>query len=75
MHLFQGPKELHVEHPNIFNKKLNLEYIKAPWERVRQTNRDVYVKDLNGDGVIDDDDKTILERTLYRKIKQFDLDK
>ena len=36
------------------------EYIKSPWERVRQTNREVYVKDLNGDGVIDDDDKTIL---------------
>ena len=36
------------------------EYINRPWERVGQQDQDVYVKDLNGDGVIDDDDKTIL---------------
>ena len=44
----------------VVDSEIPAEYIKAPWERVRQTNRDVYVKDLNGDGVIDDDDKTIL---------------
>ncbi|MFP4844315.1 SusC/RagA family TonB-linked outer membrane protein [Winogradskyella sp. PE311] len=36
------------------------DYIARPWERIGQTNREVIVKDLNGDGVIDDDDKTIL---------------
>jgi TonB-linked SusC/RagA family outer membrane protein len=36
------------------------EFINDPWERLGQTNREVIVKDLNGDGLIDDDDKTIL---------------
>ena len=44
----------------VVDSEIPVEYIKSPWERIRQTNRDVYVKDLNGDGVIDDDDKTIL---------------
>ena len=44
----------------VADTEISAEYIKSPWERVRQTNREVYVKDLNGDGVIDDDDKTIL---------------
>ena len=44
----------------VVDSEIPNEYIKSPWERIRQTNRDVYVKDLNGDGVIDDDDKTIL---------------
>ena len=44
----------------VVDTEIPAEYIKLPWERVRQTNREVYVKDLNGDGVIDDDDKTIL---------------
>ncbi len=44
----------------VVDTEIPAEYIKSPWERVRQTNREVYVKDLNGDGVIDDDDKTIL---------------
>jgi hypothetical protein len=44
----------------VVDSEIPVEHIKSPWERIRQTNRDVYVKDLNGDGVIDDDDKTIL---------------
>ncbi|HAP31144.1 MAG TPA: SusC/RagA family TonB-linked outer membrane protein [Flavobacteriales bacterium] len=44
----------------VVDTEIPAEYIKSPWERVRQTNREVYVKDLNGDGVIDEDDKTIL---------------
>jgi TonB-linked SusC/RagA family outer membrane protein len=44
----------------VVDEEIPIEYIARPWERARQTNREVYVKDLNGDGVIDDDDKTIL---------------
>ena len=44
----------------VVDSEIPIEYINRPWERVGQTNRDVYVRDLNGDGVIDDDDKTIL---------------
>lgn len=44
----------------VVDEEIPEEYIDRPWERVNQTNREVYVKDLNSDGVIDDDDKTIL---------------
>lgn len=44
----------------VVDEEIPSEFINDPWERVGQTNRDVYVKDLNGDGLIDDDDKTIL---------------
>ena len=43
----------------LIKQKQWLKHILALYREV-QTNRDVYVKDLNGDGVIDDDDKTIL---------------
>lgn len=44
----------------VVDEEIPIEYIARPYERTRQTNREVYVKDLNGDGIIDDDDKTIL---------------
>ncbi|WP_299118851.1 TonB-dependent receptor [uncultured Winogradskyella sp.] len=44
----------------VVDRDIPAEYIARPWERIGQTNREVFVKDLNGDGVIDDDDKTIL---------------
>lgn len=44
----------------VVDEEIPIEFIARPWERTRQTNREVYVKDLNGDGIIDDDDKTIL---------------
>ncbi|MFD0861581.1 SusC/RagA family TonB-linked outer membrane protein [Sungkyunkwania multivorans] len=44
----------------VIEQDIPTEYIARPWERVGQTNREVIVRDLNGDGVIDDDDKTIL---------------
>ncbi len=37
-----------------------LEYLKNPFHPAGAQAQDVYVRDLNGDGVIDDDDKTIL---------------
>lgn len=44
----------------VVDQEIDNQYIASPWERVGQTNREVIVKDLNGDGLIDDDDKTIL---------------
>ncbi|MDA8595178.1 SusC/RagA family TonB-linked outer membrane protein [Flavobacteriaceae bacterium] len=44
----------------VVDKEIPLEYIKNPWHPVGAQAQDVYVKDLNGDGIIDDDDKTIL---------------
>jgi len=44
----------------VVDRDIPREFILRPWERAGQQNQDVYVKDLNGDGVIDDDDKTIL---------------
>ena len=44
----------------VVDRDIPLEYIKNPYHPVGGEAQDVYVKDLNGDGVIDDDDKTIL---------------
>ena len=35
-------------------------YVDNPWNRINGQAQDVIVKDLNGDGIITDDDKTIL---------------
>tara|TARA_R110000868_G_scaffold145181_4_gene365251 strand:- start:26424 stop:29438 length:3015 start_codon:yes stop_codon:yes gene_type:complete len=42
------------------DREIPIEYIARPFDVVGAQAQDVYVKDLNGDGVIDDDDKTIL---------------
>jgi len=44
----------------VVDKDIPLEYISNPYHPIGGEAQDVYVKDLNGDGVIDDDDKTIL---------------
>ncbi|MBC8753390.1 TonB-dependent receptor [Kordia sp. YSTF-M3] len=44
----------------VVDRDIPLEYISNPYHPVGGEAQDVYVKDLNGDGVIDDDDKTIL---------------
>ncbi len=44
----------------VVDRDIPLEYIKDPYHPVGAEAQDVYVKDLNGDGVIDDDDKTLL---------------
>ena len=44
----------------VVDRDIPLEYIKDPFHPVGAEAQDVYVKDLNGDGLIDDDDKAIL---------------
>jgi len=44
----------------VVDTDIPLEYIKEPYHPIGAEAQDVYVKDLNGDGLIDDDDKTIL---------------
>lgn len=44
----------------VVDREIDLQYIGNPFSRVGRRPASVYVKDLNGDGVIDDDDKTIL---------------
>jgi TonB-linked SusC/RagA family outer membrane protein len=44
----------------VVDRDIPLEYINNPYHPVGGQAQDVYVKDLNGDGLIDDDDKTIL---------------
>ncbi|AXG68180.1 TonB-dependent receptor SusC [Kordia sp. SMS9] len=44
----------------VVDREIPLEFINDPYHPVGGQAQDVYVKDLNGDGLIDDDDKTIL---------------
>ena len=44
----------------VVDRDIPLEFISNPYHPVGGQAQDVYVKDLNGDGLIDDDDKTIL---------------
>jgi len=44
----------------VVDRDIPLEFIKDPYHPIGGEAQDVYVKDLNGDGLIDDDDKTIL---------------
>ncbi|MEM9918448.1 MAG: TonB-dependent receptor [Bacteroidota bacterium] len=44
----------------VVDRDIPLEFLKDAYHPVGGEAQDVYVKDLNGDGVIDDDDKTIL---------------
>ncbi|WP_299055040.1 TonB-dependent receptor [uncultured Polaribacter sp.] len=44
----------------VVDRDIPLEYISDPYHPIGAEAQDVYVKDLNGDGVIDNDDKTIL---------------
>lgn len=44
----------------VVDSEIPLEYISNPYHPIGAQAQDVYVKDLNGDGLIDDDDKTIL---------------
>ncbi|WP_258103292.1 TonB-dependent receptor [Marinoscillum sp. MHG1-6] len=44
----------------VYKKDIPLEYIRDPLYPINSESKDVYVKDLNGDGIIDDDDRTIL---------------
>lgn len=44
----------------VVDRDIPLEYIINPFHPIGGEAQDVYVRDLNGDGLIDDDDKTIL---------------
>ena len=44
----------------VVDRDIPTEFLKEPFHPVGGQAQDVYVKDLNGDGLIDDDDKTIL---------------
>jgi TonB-linked SusC/RagA family outer membrane protein len=44
----------------VVDKDIPLEFLNNPYHPVGAEAQDVYVKDLNGDGLIDDDDKAIL---------------
>ena len=44
----------------VVDKEIPTEYLSNPFHPIGGQAQDVYVKDLNGDGLIDDDDKTIL---------------
>lgn len=55
----------------VVDKQIPKEFIKDPWFPVGGQAKDVYVKDLNGDGVIDDDDKTILGNPYPKLIWSF----
>jgi len=44
----------------VVDREVPLEFLKEPFHPVGGEAQDVYVKDLNGDGLIDEDDKTIL---------------
>jgi len=44
----------------VVDKELSNEYWDSPWIPINGQSEDVIVKDLNGDGLITDDDKTIL---------------
>ncbi|NME69271.1 SusC/RagA family TonB-linked outer membrane protein [Flammeovirga aprica] len=44
----------------VVEKEIPLNYIKNPFYPINGQSQDIYVKDLNGDGIIDPDDRTIL---------------
>ncbi|SDG64384.1 SusC/RagA family TonB-linked outer membrane protein [Winogradskyella thalassocola] len=44
----------------VVDKELAIEYYDSPWIPINGRSEDVIVKDLNGDGIITDEDKTIL---------------
>ncbi|MCF6296900.1 MAG: TonB-dependent receptor [Flavobacteriaceae bacterium] len=44
----------------VVDRDIPLEFIANPYHPIGAEAQDVYVKDLNGDGIIDDDDKAIL---------------
>ncbi|MRT92503.1 TonB-dependent receptor [Ancylomarina sp. 16SWW S1-10-2] len=58
----------------VVDKDIPLEYINNPYHPVGAEAQDVYVKDLNGDGIIDDEDKAILGNPYPELIWSFSSD-
>jgi TonB-linked SusC/RagA family outer membrane protein len=44
----------------VVKEEIDAQYIKNPFYPINGQSQDIYVKDLNGDGLIDTDDRTIL---------------
>ena len=44
----------------VVQEEIGLDFIRNPWFPVNAQSQDIYVRDLNGDGLIDTDDRTIL---------------
>ena len=44
----------------VVKQEIDLQYIKDPFYPINAHSQDIYVKDLNGDGLIDTDDRTVL---------------
>ncbi|MGQ1910362.1 SusC/RagA family TonB-linked outer membrane protein [Marinifilum sp. RC60d5] len=58
----------------VVDKDIPLEYINNPYHPVGGEAQDVYVKDLNGDGIIDDEDKAVLGNPYPELIWSFSND-
>ena len=58
----------------VVDRDIPLEYINNPYHPVGAEAQDVYVKDLNGDGIIDDDDKAVLGNPYPELIWSFSND-
>lgn len=44
----------------VYDREIDFEFLRDPFRQVGNKTQFVYAKDLNGDGLIDEDDKTIL---------------
>lgn len=44
----------------VVEKEIPIEFINDPFYPINAQSQDIYVKDLNGDGIIDTDDRTVL---------------
>ncbi|MFA9371905.1 MAG: SusC/RagA family TonB-linked outer membrane protein [Labilibaculum antarcticum] len=58
----------------VVDKDIPLEYLNNPYHPVGGEAQDVYVKDLNGDGIIDDEDKAVLGNPYPELIWSFSSD-
>lgn len=58
----------------VVDRDIPLEYINNPYHPVGAEAQDVYVKDLNGDGIIDDEDKAVLGNPYPELIWSFSND-
>lgn len=55
----------------VVDREIPKEYINNPYFPIGGQAQDVYVKDLNGDGIIDDEDKTILGNPYPKLVWSF----
>jgi TonB-linked SusC/RagA family outer membrane protein len=58
----------------VVDRDIPLEYLNNPYHPVGAEAQDVYVKDLNGDGIIDDEDKAVLGNPYPELIWSFSND-